>query len=69
MKKHYKAKSKFTMSLKGEKKSLQVGEEKDDYEPDYDAINDRKKLEEEEELDSRYLEEVKEHDCCRGDCK
>ena len=45
------------------------GEEKDDYEPDYDAINDRKKLEEEEELDSRYWEEVKEHDCCRGDCK
>lgn len=45
------------------------GEECDDYEPDYDAINDRKKLEEEEELDSRYWEEVKEHDCCRGDCK
>ena len=37
------------------------GEERDDYEPDYDAINDRKKLEEEEEQD--------EYVCCRGDCK
>ena len=45
------------------------GVECDDHEPDYDAVNDRKKLEEEEELDSRYWEEVKEHDCCRGDCK
>ena len=44
-------------------------EEKDEYEPDWDSINDGKKLEEEEELDSRYWEEVKEHDCCRGDCK
>ena len=37
------------------------GVECDDYEPDYDAINDRKKLEEEEEQD--------EYVCCRGDCK
>ena len=50
-------------------------DERDDYEPDVDADNDdmwlRKKEEEEEEeeLDSRYWEEVKEHDCCRGDEK
>jgi hypothetical protein len=37
------------------------GVESDDYEPDYDAVNDRKKLEEEEEQD--------EYVCCRGDCK
>jgi len=36
------------------------GVECDDYEPDYDAVNDRKKLEEEEQ---------DEHVCCRGDCK
>ena len=36
------------------------GVESDDYEPDYDAINDRKKLEEEEH--DEYV-------CCRGDCK
>ena len=49
-------------------------EPKDDYEPDVDRDNDdmwlrKKEEEEEEELDSRYWEEVKEHDCCRGDEK
>jgi len=42
-------------------------EEKDDYEPDVDAINDamwlRKKEEEED------VEPDDEHVCCRGDCK
>ena len=40
-------------------------DEKDDYEPDVDAINDniwlRKKEEEEQECD--------EYVCCKGDCK
>jgi hypothetical protein len=36
------------------------GEEKDEHEPDWDSINDRKKLEEEEH--DEYV-------CCRGDCK
>ena len=42
-------------------------EEKDEYEPDVDAINDeiwlRKKEEEED------VEPDDEHVCCRGDCK
>ena len=41
-------------------------EEKDDYEPDVDSINDelwlRKKEEEDVEPDDKYV-------CCRGDCK
>jgi len=41
-------------------------EEKDDYEPDVDSINDeiwlRKKEEEDVEPDDEYV-------CCRGDCK
>jgi len=36
-------------------------DEKDDYEPDYDSINDEAWL--------RQKEEEEEHDCCRGDCK
>ena len=44
-------------------------EEKDDYEPDVDAINDdmwlRKKAEEEEQDEDT----IDEHVCCRGDCK
>ena len=38
------------------------GEECDDYEPDYDAINDRKKLEEEEQ-------QIIESCCQLGDIK
>ena len=53
------------------------GVEWDDYEPDYDAVNDRKKLEEEEEQDEAdYNEaveatedEVIDYVCCKGDCK
>ncbi len=38
-------------------------EEKDDYEPDYDSMNDIKWLEEhDEDPDDK-------HSCCRGDCK
>ena len=58
-------------------RDMEPPEPRDSYEPDVDSINDeiwlRKKeeeeQEEEEELDSRYWEEVKEHDCCRGDEK
>ena len=38
-------------------------EEKDDYEPDVDSINDIKWLDEHDE------EPDDEHVCCRGDCK
>ena len=38
-------------------------EEKDDYEPDVDSINDQKWLDEHDE------DTIDEHDCCRGDCK
>ena len=56
-----------------------VGEERDDYEPDYDAVNDRKKLEEEQQQQDKedalqsalddWGGRTNEHDCCRGDCK
>ena len=42
-------------------------DEKDDYEPDVDAINDEewlRKKEEEQDEDT-----TDEHVCCRGDCK
>ena len=45
-------------------------DERDDYEPDVDAIGDemwlRKKEEEEQEQDEDTIDE---HDCCRGDEK
>ena len=46
-------------------------EEKDDYEPDYDSINDNEWLrKKEEEEDEDIIDElIDEHVCCRGDCK
>ena len=38
-------------------------DEKDDYEPDVDSINDSKWLEEHDE------DPEDKHSCCRGDCK
>jgi hypothetical protein len=54
-------------------------DEKDDYEPDVDAINDaewlrKKEEEEEDEMDYKEAVEATEDDvedyvCCKGDCK
>ena len=38
-------------------------DEKDDYEPDYDADNDM------EWLDEQEIDPDDEHYCCRGECK